>query len=83
MIADLQDVVYRKGMTERDKHIPDLVSKAQAAEILGVTHQAVQQMADKGRLKGAKVGSTWVFRRVVVERMVAGRKAESAEGAQS
>jgi excisionase family DNA binding protein len=60
-------------MSERDRHIPDLVSKAQAAEILGVRHQAVQQMVDNGRLKGAKVGSTWVFRRVVVERMAAAR----------
>jgi excisionase family DNA binding protein len=59
-------VAYSGAMSERDPKIPDLVSKAQAAEILGVTHQAVQQMVDKGRLKGAKVGSTWVFRRVVV-----------------
>lgn len=53
-------------MTERDRHIPDLVSKAQAADILDITHQAVQQMVDKGRLKGAKIGSTWVFRRAAV-----------------
>jgi excisionase family DNA binding protein len=58
---------YAGLMTERDGKIPDLVSKAQAAEILGITHQAVQQMVDKGRLKGAKVGTTWVFRRVAVE----------------
>ena len=59
-------VRYRGGMTERDKRIPDLVSKAEAAEILGVKHQAVQQMVDKGRLKGAKIGSTWVFSRAAV-----------------
>lgn len=59
---------YAHGMTatERDGRIPDLVSKAQAAEILGVSHQAVQKMIDKGRLKGALVGSTWVFRRAAV-----------------
>lgn len=63
-------------MTQRDPKIPDLVSKAQAAEILGVSHQAAQQMVDKGRLKGAKVGSTWVFRRAAVE---AFRKPEATE----
>jgi excisionase family DNA binding protein len=54
-------------MTDRDPKIPDLVSKAQAAEILGVSHQAVQQMVAKGRLKGAQVGATWVFRRAAIE----------------
>lgn len=62
-------------MSERDRHIPDLVSKAQAAEILGISHQAVQQMVANGRLKGAQAGTTWVFRRVVVERLAAGREA--------
>ena len=60
---------YHGCMSERDPRIPDLVSKAQAAEILGISHQAVQQMVDKGRLKGAKVGATWVFRRVAVQAM--------------
>lgn len=63
-------VRYRGGMTERDARIPDLVSKAEAAEILGITHQAVQQMVAKGRLKGAQAGTTWVFRRSVVEATV-------------
>jgi excisionase family DNA binding protein len=66
-------------MSERDRHIPDLVSKAQAAEILGVSPQAVQKMVDKGRLAGAQAGTTWVFRRVVVERMAAGRKGAADE----
>jgi excisionase family DNA binding protein len=57
-------------MSERDPKIPDLVSKAEAADILGVSHQAVQQMIDKGRLRGAKIGSTWVFRRAAVNEMV-------------
>jgi hypothetical protein len=63
-------------MAERDKHIPDLVSKAEAAAILGISPQAVQQMEANGRLKGAKAGTTWVFRRVVVERLAAGRAPE-------
>lgn len=67
-------VGYAKGMTasERDSRIPDLVSKAEAAEILGVSHQAVQQMVDKGRLRGAKIGTLgWVFRRAAVARLEA------------
>lgn len=61
-------------MAERDRHIPDLVSKAQAAEIIGISHQAVQQMIDSNRLPCAKVGNAWVIRRVVAERVAAGRK---------
>jgi hypothetical protein len=64
--------------TPRDRHIPDLVSAAEAAAILGITRQAVQLAANNGQLLGAKVGSTWVFRRVVVERAAAGRANDSA-----
>jgi excisionase family DNA binding protein len=59
----------------RDRHIPDLVSATEAAEMLGVTRQAVQLMANNGQLPGAKVGNTWVFRRVLVERAADERKA--------
>lgn len=59
----------------RDRHIPDLVSATEAAEILGVTRQAIQLAANNGQLLGAKVGSTWVFRRAVVERAAAERRA--------
>jgi hypothetical protein len=52
----------------RDRHIPDLVSLAEAAQILGVSRQAVHKMATKAQLLGTQVGTTWVFRRVVVER---------------
>lgn len=61
-------------MAQRDKHIPDLVSKAQAADIIGISHQAVQQMIDSNRLPCAKVGNAWVIRRVVAEREAAERK---------
>lgn len=58
-------------MTEppRDRYIPDLVSLSEAAAILGVTRQAAHKMATKGHLRGARVGGTWVFRRVAVERV--------------
>lgn len=62
-------------MAQRYKHIPDLVSKAEAAKIMDVSHQAVQQMIDNNRLPCAKVGNAWVIRRVVAERMAADRKA--------
>lgn len=61
---------YREPMAElpRDPKIPDLIPATEAAEILGITRQAVVLRAAAGQLLGAKVGSTWVFRRVVVER---------------
>jgi len=59
---------YPDGM-ERDKHIPDLISITEAAEMLDISRQAVHQMIQKGQLVGAQIGTTWVFRRVVVERL--------------
>lgn len=53
---------------QRDRHIPDLVSVTEAAEMLDVSRQAIHKMIAEGRLKGAKAGSTVVFRRVAVER---------------
>lgn len=65
----------------RDPHIPDLVSATEAAEILHLTRQAVQLMATNGKLRGAKVGATWVFRRTVVDKAAAERtSAEPAAG---
>ncbi len=52
----------------RDPRIPDLVSLHEAAEIMGMTRQAAHKMVTKGQLRGARVGTTWVFRRIVVER---------------
>ncbi|WP_037684630.1 helix-turn-helix domain-containing protein [Streptomyces griseus] len=63
--------------TPRDRHIPDLVSATEAAEILGISRQAVNLRASRGQLLGAQVGTTWVFRRVVVE--AAARPAPAAE----
>lgn len=60
----------------RDRHIPDVVSLTEAAEILGVSRAAVHKMAMKGQLVGAQAGTTWIFRRVVVERTRDGRPEE-------
>lgn len=64
-------VRYPDPMKEppRDRHIPDLVSLKEAADILKVVRQYAHRLADRGQLVGAKVGGTWVFRRVVVERL--------------
>jgi excisionase family DNA binding protein len=51
----------------RDRRIPDLVSLTEAAEMLAVSRTALHKMAVKGQLRGARVGTTWVFRRAAVE----------------
>lgn len=54
----------------RDKRISaDLISTTEAAHILGITRQAVINMTVEGRLPGAMVGTFYVFRRSVVERL--------------
>lgn len=60
----------------RDRRIPDLVSLDEAADMLGVVRQYVHRLAQSGQLVGATVGKgkTWVFRRVVVERLRDQRK---------
>ncbi len=45
-----------------------LLTAVQAAKILGVTRQRVQQMADRGQLPGRRFGRAWAFRPVDVER---------------
>lgn len=62
----------------RDEWIPDLVSKTEAGEILGVSRQAVEQMVAKDQLRGAQAGTTWVFRREAVEALRQ-RRAKAAE----
>lgn len=51
-----------------DRHIPDLVSITEAAEILGITRAAVHLRIQAGQLAARQAGTTWVMRRVVVER---------------
>ncbi|WP_431895898.1 helix-turn-helix domain-containing protein [Micromonospora haikouensis] len=51
----------------RDPRIPDLVSLQEAADILGISKQAVHKRVEAAQLLGARVGNAWVFRRAVVE----------------
>lgn len=48
--------------------LPELVSPTEAAQILGVSRQAVQQRIDAGTLPAEQVGRSWVLSRAVVER---------------
>jgi hypothetical protein len=60
-----------------DRKIPDLVSLAEAGEILGMSKQAAHKRLMRGELPGRQVGTTWVFRRALVEKI----RDEEAEGA--
>lgn len=51
----------------RDPRIPDLVSLQEAADLLGISKQAVHKRAEHGQLLGARAGNAWVFRRALVE----------------
>jgi len=50
-----------------DPMIPDLLTPAQAAEILGMTQQGVQKQIARGALPARRVGRQHVIRRAVVE----------------
>lgn len=47
--------------------IPDLMSPAQAAELLGVSEADVIQTLEGGELKGKKIGSTWRITRAALD----------------
>ncbi len=46
---------------------PDLLSPAQAAQILGVSEEDVMAILTSGELKGKKIGSTWRIPRAAVD----------------
>lgn len=54
--------------------VPELLGAAEAAGLLGVSRQRVQQMAQEGKLQGRVVGRSLVFTRTSVE-AAAGRAA--------
>lgn len=53
----------------RDPKIPDLVSMTEAAEMLGISRQAMRKRAERGQIAGAQIGEAgvWVFRRALVK----------------
>lgn len=50
--------------------LPQLVSVTEAADILGVSRQAVLQMIDRGKLPAQQAGNTWVMAQAVVEELL-------------
>ena len=52
-----------------DRHIPDLVSLREAANILDLSRGMTHRLIKQGQLRGKRVDSVWVFRRVVVEKL--------------
>ena len=46
---------------------PDLLSPAQAAQILGVSEEDLMAVLNSGELKGKKIGSTWRISRAAVD----------------
>lgn len=55
-----------------DPHIPDLISLAETARILGRAKQGVHRAATKGQIRGARLDAgegAWVFRRSYIERL--------------
>ncbi|MEU4558451.1 helix-turn-helix domain-containing protein [Actinoplanes sp. NPDC023936] len=51
-----------------DRHMPKLLNLKGAADVLGVSAQYVHRLAEREELPGLKLGASWIFRRVVVER---------------
>lgn len=55
--------------------LPSLVSVTEAAGIIGVKRQRVQQLIDTGQLQAVRAGSTWALPRYAVEQVAAYRAA--------
>ncbi len=52
--------------------MPELLSPADAAKLLGVSEADVMQTLDAGELKGRKIGSTWRIPRSAIDQFLAG-----------
>lgn len=50
--------------------LPALVSVTEAADMLGVTRQAVLQMIDRGKMPARQAGNTWVMALATVEQLL-------------
>jgi len=62
-----------------DRRFPKVLNLNGAAEVLGVSPQYVHRLAERGELVGAKIGASWFFRRIVVERARDQRAAKQAK----
>ncbi len=59
------------GAVATASSLPDLLSPAQAAELLGVTEADVLSILESNELKGKKIGSTWRITKSAVEKYLA------------
>jgi len=59
------------GAVATASSLPDLLSPAQAAELLGVTEADVLTILESNELKGKKIGSTWRITKSAVEKYLA------------
>lgn len=66
-----------------DRHMPRLLNLNGAADLLGVSAQYVHRLAEREELPGLKLGSSWIFRRVVVERLRERRDQEKKNAPQA
>lgn len=86
-----EDIVYRVGIrqgvvapNEDDEMVPTdgIVSVSEAAQRLGITRSAIVKAAQKGRLKGKRIGRTWaLLRRSVESYEVAGHRVAAGKAA--
>lgn len=61
----LESVMSRPSVSREE-----LLSSAQAAEVIGVTDRQVRSLAHRGTLKGEMVGARWAFHRIDIEAYV-------------
>lgn len=78
-MTTINPLIYGAAMPlARDPEIPDLVSLTEAAAILQSTRPAAFKRATRGNMPGAQAGTTFVFRREVVEEIAARELAKKA-----
>jgi hypothetical protein len=51
------------GTNQTEGILDDILSLAEAAQLSGITAHTLAQQAEKGRLRGRKVGRTWITTR--------------------
>jgi excisionase family DNA binding protein len=50
----------------------EVLSARELADYLGVSYRTVLNLAKDGKLPGLRLGTTWRFRRKVIDRLLAG-----------
>lgn len=66
-ILDSIDELERRSALPPPTLLPKLLSKAQAAEELGISHQQMNRYANDGRYGAMRIGSDWAFPAIYIE----------------